>query len=255
MGLSGSQARLLYLTAQMNNLSLKGQNVSDAKTRLAMDTQAVQEKYIKALNNSHLYLNTTIYAGDGTGAATQKDFITVENLEAAGYRISDGSKILGYKWQQIDTGETEWLPNGEYEDEAKTKPVYVEVPKYEYELVADEEFSISSIALEEGLRSGALTLVKESKEETTKTIKLNGKNFNTVDLSSCSVITDEVDQSAVAIAEAEYNKDMAELQQKDKRFDMDQKKIDTQYQAYLHEEESIKTVLGKNVERSFKTFG
>ena len=52
MGMSASQARLLYLTAQLNNLSLKGQSVSDAKTRLAMDTEAIQEKYIKALNSS-----------------------------------------------------------------------------------------------------------------------------------------------------------------------------------------------------------
>ena len=54
MGMSASQARLLYLTAQLNNLSLKGQSVSDAKTRLAMDTEAIQEKYIKALKYSNL---------------------------------------------------------------------------------------------------------------------------------------------------------------------------------------------------------
>ena len=229
MGLSGSQARLLYLTAQLNNLSLKGQNVSDAKARLALDTQNIQEKYIKALNRSRLYLNTNVFTGDGSGTSTQKDYITIENLKATGLMISDGAKILGYKWEEIGTGE--------------------------YKLVEDEEFSISSLALEEGLRSGAYTLVKESEKADTTTIKLNGKNFNTIDLSSCSVITDEVDQNAVNIAEAEYNRDMAEVQQKDKRYEMDQKKIDNQYQAYLAEEESIKTVLGKNVERSFKTFG
>ena len=147
------------------------------------------------------------------------------------------------------------IKSGEFEDEEKTKPIYVEVPKYDYQLVEDEEFSISSIALEEGLRSGTYTLVQQTEKDTANTIKLNGKNFNTIDLSSCSIITDEIDNNAVARAEAEYNRDMAEVQQKDKRYEMDQKKIDTQYQAYLNEEESIKTVLGKNIERSFKTFG
>ena len=47
MGMSASQARLLYLTAQLNNLTLRGQMVSDAKLRLALDTQQIQDKYIK----------------------------------------------------------------------------------------------------------------------------------------------------------------------------------------------------------------
>lgn len=43
MGMSASQARLLYITAQLNNLSLQGQNVSDAKIRLSMDSERIQE--------------------------------------------------------------------------------------------------------------------------------------------------------------------------------------------------------------------
>ena len=48
---------------------------------------------------------------------------------------------------------------------------------------------------------------------------------------------------------------MKKIQTKDKRYEMDQKKIDTEYDALLNEEESIKNVINKNVERSFKTFG
>lgn len=48
---------------------------------------------------------------------------------------------------------------------------------------------------------------------------------------------------------------MEEIQAEDKRFEIDQKKIDTQYKALQAEEESIKSVLSKNVERSFKAFG
>lgn len=405
MGLSGSQARLLYLTAQINNLSFKGQNVSDAKTRLAMDTQEAQNKYIEALNSSRLYLNTNIFSSDG--AVTQTEYISIANLQASGYMVSDGSKLLGYTWEQVETGDTEWLPTGEYEDDL-TKPiyenwntavnnfsaadpnaigdintmtdivdslglstddlevqsylaningnqvnlnaiaiksqegfeavyemlqeqsqngntnnalnqnyvlnlasidlskysnteisqfngifdgngatpynedgtqalfndgtvintnpenitpigyekkaVYIEVPKCEYKLVEDPSFSISSLALEEGLRSGAYTLVQQSDTSTTETITLNGLYFNTVDLNSCSMITDETDEDAVAKAEAEFNREMAEIQIQDKRYEMDQKKIDTQYQAYLAEEESLKTALSKNIEHSYKTF-
>ena len=48
---------------------------------------------------------------------------------------------------------------------------------------------------------------------------------------------------------------MKEIQTKDKRYEMDQKKIDTEYDALMTEEESIKNVINKNVERSFKAFG
>ena len=69
------------------------------------------------------------------------------------------------------------------------------------------------------------------------------------------MITDETEDEAVEKAEAEYNKEMAAIQIQDKRYEMDQKKIDTQYNAYLQEEESLKKVLDGNIkDRSFNTF-
>ena len=93
MGMSASQARLLYLTAQLNNLSRKGQAVSDAKIRLSMDTEEAQEKYINALNATRLFVNTNIFSSSGT--VQNKEYITLENLKAQGLMVSDGSKILG----------------------------------------------------------------------------------------------------------------------------------------------------------------
>lgn len=135
------------------------------------------------------------------------------------------------------------------------KPIYEEVDMLETRLVEDGSFSMSQQALEQGLRSGALQLVREVGDESTQTVSLNGLFYEVVSLSTCSVITDKAEEEAAQRAEAEYNKAMQEIQAKDKRYEMDQKKIDTEYNAYLQEEESIKSVLNKNVERSFKTFG
>jgi hypothetical protein len=122
------------------------------------------------------------------------------------------------------------------------------------QLVPDNDFSINSLTLEDGLRSGAYTLVREADGQTSQTISIRGVFYDTVSLSEASIITDQTEEAAIKKAEAEYEKDMAEVQSKDKKFEMDQKKIDTQYQAYLQEEESIKNVLSKNVERSYNTF-
>ncbi len=250
MGLSASQARLFYLTAQLNNLSLKGQQVNDAKTRLALDTQAIQEKYIKALNTSHLFLNSNIFATDGQ--SIQKDYLTLENLGSIGMYVTNGANILGYKWEQVPTGKMENVKMG-YDQETK-QPIYAQVEQFEYKLIEDKDFKISSRDLEEGLRNGAYTLVKPTQSDNTEAININGLFYETIGLSNSSTITDETDSDAIKKAEAEYNKDMQEIQMQDKKYEMDQKKIDTQYNAYMQEEESIKSVLSKNVERSYNTF-
>lgn len=47
---------------------------------------------------------------------------------------------------------------------------------------------------------------------------------------------------------------MREIQNEDKKFDQDLKKLDTEHSALQTEYESVKSVIDKNVERSFKAF-
>ena len=62
------------------------------------------------------------------------------------------------------------------------------------------------------------------------------------------------DEKAIAIAEAKYKKEITEIQNKDKKYDQDLKKLDTEHNALQTEYESIKEVISKNTERSFKAF-
>ena len=63
------------------------------------------------------------------------------------------------------------------------------------------------------------------------------------------------DERAIAQAESKYNQDMADLENKDKKLDLELKKLDTEHSALQTEYDSIKNVVDKNVENSFKTFG
>ena len=94
MGMSAAQARLLYITAQLNNLSHQGQSVSDAKVRLSMDTEAIQERYTAALAKTNYYVNSNIFST--TGSTSKSELITLENLKAQNLMVYDGSKVLGY---------------------------------------------------------------------------------------------------------------------------------------------------------------
>ena len=55
-------------------------------------------------------------------------------------------------------------------------------------------------------------------------------------------------------AETEYNQALREIEAKDKEYDTQIKKLDTEHNALQTEYDSIKSVIEKNVERSFKIF-
>lgn len=114
--MSAAQARLLYITAQLNNLSHQGQSVSDAKVRLSMDTEAIQERYTAALAKTNYYVNSNIFST--TGSTSKSELITLENLKAQNLMVYDGSKVLGYKWEKVDTGKTKKVVNGYHNGDA-----------------------------------------------------------------------------------------------------------------------------------------
>lgn len=79
-------------------------------------------------------------------------------------------------------------------------------------------------------------------------------NWNTLIYSSCSDITEQTDNVAITIAEAEYNSAMNKIENKDKMYDMELKNIDTEHNSLEAEYESIKSAIEKNVERTFKIY-
>lgn len=62
------------------------------------------------------------------------------------------------------------------------------------------------------------------------------------------------DTSQIAKAEAEYETDMAQIKSQDNKYDLQLKEIDTQHSAIQTEIDSVKKVIDKNIERSYKVF-
>ena len=80
-------------------------------------------------------------------------------------------------------------------------------------------------------------------------------NFNWVALNyqTCVGITEQTDNSAaVAKAEAEYNRAMNDIKQKDSIYDLQLKNIDTEHNSLQQEYDSISKVISKNIERTMK---
>ena len=66
--------------------------------------------------------------------------------------------------------------------------------------------------------------------------------------------TTTIDKTALAKAEAEYEKATKDIDNKDKKYDMDLSKLETERTALTTEYESVKKVISDNIERTFGIF-
>ena len=83
-------------------------------------------------------------------------------------------------------------------------------------------------------------------------------SFKSTAVSSDSALeyttTTTIDKAAAAKAEAEYEHKMKEIDRKDKKFDMDLNKLETERTALKTEYDSVKKVIEDNIERTFGIF-
>ena len=81
-----------------------------------------------------------------------------------------------------------------------------------------------------------------------------GYTWNSIIYTNATDIVSQEDSAAIAKAEVKYEKAVREIQNEDSKIDQDLKKLDTEHTALQTEYESLKSVIDKNVERSFKAF-
>lgn len=98
--------------------------------------------------------------------------------------------------------------------------------------------------IEFALESGLVSMIQVDSDN----------NWVTMSYTNCSDISEATNDAAVTIAEAEYNKAMNSIENKDKRYDMELKNIDTEHNSLQTEYDSVKSVIDKNIERSFKIY-
>ena len=128
-----------------------------------------------------------------------------------------------------------------------------------YKILEDNLMSSSSW-LKFALESGIITLAKaeyynpSADSKKASEIRSAGITWQSIAFSSAADIHEVDDERAIAKAEAEYTKKLNEIEAKDKKYDNDIKKLDTEHNALKTEYESVQNVITKNVDRSFKAF-
>ena len=107
--------------------------------------------------------------------------------------------------------------------------------------------------LQEMIRAGKITI-----DISTMDRKTGKMSFASTGVASDTYLeyttTSTIDKARLAKAEAEYEHKLKQIDQKDKKFDMDLSKLETERTALTKEYDSVKKVISENIERSFGIF-
>ncbi len=223
MGMSASQARYLCLTARKNNVEFQIQQITQQKLGLTAQLDAEAALWSDGMNVQHLY-----YSADGTGSASS-------DLPRLSYSIVTGHEAGQLGLRVRDSYGREVVPElPDVLPEGKTPADYVIEP-----------YCYQADYFENNLKTG--NWVIQSYDE----------NGNPVDksLEGCSFIYRGIDAGDYAIANAEYEETVERLQRIDKKYDMLIQQLSTEQKAIEAEMDSIKKVIDKNIEETFKAFG
>jgi hypothetical protein len=235
MGIAANQARLLALTARRCDLETQMQIILNNKLNIAKETSKIADDYNKSISNRRLFIfqptidvQTSIYQD-----------LSANNLyNAGGLMLAQKNGANSYSQITIN----------------------------------------DSGLIEKGLREGTMFLVKEAdlKTQDPKSIAFNNNYGGTpngiltgipqdssgnditkweiIDWRTSTTIMDELDKTDDESALQNYERLMKALDVKGTTLDVEMNTIQTSHSAITNELESVKKIITKNTEDSFKYF-
>ena len=120
----------------------------------------------------------------------------------------------------------------------------------------DENLINNAEWLQFALEHGILTMEQASYNEngSEKYPEIGTYDWKAIIYTNASDFKSQEDETKIAAAEVKYKKALTEIENQDKKYDQDLKKLDSEHSALQTEYDSVKGVIDKNVERSFKAF-
>lgn len=292
MGLAASQGRYLCLTARMSDLVYEGQQISQQRMALAKETSAVAEKYNEAMSNRIMQAN--IIGEDGSVQQQQLTYALITSKDpfaGLGMRIVDldGNVVVPKKATTLSvesedgtiekfnssaqfiskymTGLSEDEANemgtwdldklmAHYQEQNPSSTLKLSIQDNQYadlktgeERFCYDENCTDPEYLQEMLSTGQWLL-----QQAVPVTADNESGWDDVMWQGSSQISDVLDTSDDAAAQAEYESAMKELQRQDKLLELRLEEVQTEESSVEKEIESIKGVIKKNIEDSFGTF-
>ena len=186
-----------------------------------------------------------------------------QTIEEIIYKYNDAEKAQWYinLWHRMNG------PSEEKDGTITTSEVTTTEENGEYVTTKTETTSKRWDILEDGLmnseewlkyalESGTVSLerVNYAEETNSEETGLLDAEWTSIVYSSATDISEETDEAAIAVAEAEYEQRTKEIEAKDTQYDNMLKLLDTEHSALQTEYESVKGVISKNIERTLKIY-
>lgn len=276
MGLAASQTRFLSLTARKSDLEFQSQMINTRRMQLAQKSSDAAKAYTEGMNNKAIKIaNMTT----NTNGITTKEWMTltfdnlIENYQLIG---ANGAELVPSPYKEISKtfiSDTK-LEGYEYNEElGKYTKTVTEIgvdPDYKgmdiQSLLVSGQAQIVSQAfysylVEHGYGTGALHIngVPATYEQLVDAWESDGVTTNIptiidwrADASSMFKQTNYTEDDAQVAAD--YEAATAEIQAQDKKLELEVKRIETEHKAIETEMESVKKVIDKNIESSYKSF-
>lgn len=223
MGMSASQGRFLTLTARKSNLEFQIQQTTQAKMLLANQMDQEATLWSDGMNVQHLY-----YSPTGEGSATKDmDRLTYQLVTRSKEDNGLGMKVSDNYGREVVPELPDPMPEG------KTVKDYVVEPN-----CGQADY------FEKNLKTGNWAIQK-----------LTGEGWIDQTIEGSTFIYQGVDSGDYAVANNTYDQKVKRLQRIDKQFDMHITQLAAEQQAIETEMDSVKKVIDKNIEETFKTFG
>jgi len=268
MGLSASQARMLSLTARLSDLELRAQTIENSKIRLSDESAAASKKYSDALDKQTM----KVYSGLQSNGTSSYITATAANLTTYGaISTTDKQRFIKNAAGQVlvsNAIKTAYDSNtGSVANFLLSMSATTDASKQTYYTNLFNEIHDAGGCITDGTTNDAN--LKDSQwlqsqidggniflyeYDSTAGTAGTGDYVNITWNSGDATLSEVTDTTQTAKAEADYDTTMANIQSKDKRFDTQLSTIDTEHTATQTEIDSVKKVMNKNIERSFKIF-
>lgn len=293
MGMSASQARFLSITARIHDLEYQAQTIENAKLSLTNDSNVAYEEYCEGINASKYQLKVVTGGEIGKVDLTYNAMVASANQpDHPMYILTDATTDDLYLPEAITNGMNGKIPEtlDKFLEIVSTKYVYsgktYTAEEAKANLRADGYadywtgvyYQLTGYQTNDGKVSnghGFISVsnasandrnwIKKKIEEGTAIINsmqsvqdnANGTKVNIFAQTNAAVDTNislASDDLLISRAEAEYENRMDNIDQKDKQLDLRLARIENERNALKTEYDTVKDLVKKNIERSYKTF-
>lgn len=293
MGMSASQARFLSITARIHDLEYQAQVIENAKLSLSHDANVAYDDYCEGINASKYQLKVVSGGEIDKVDLTYNSMVASANQPLHPmYIITDSATDNIYLPDAVITAMNGKIPetldsfleivSTKYvysakaltPDEAKTELAkdgytdYWTAVYYQLTGYTDKEGNVSNghgfVAISNASANDREWIKKkiESGEAIINSMQsvtndVDGVKVNIFAQTNAAVdtnISQTSDDLRISRAEADYENRMDNIDQKDKQLDLRLSRIENERNALKTEYDTVKDLIKKNIERSYKTF-